>query len=349
VGACEDGWPTCDDDNKVLSCDSEVIPEPEYCNGIDDDCDGRIDEGFLDENIGEACGSGLGECESGSWQCYRGEVVCYGSRAGADEICDGKDNDCNGLVDDVGIISLCYDGDTQTLLAAACHAGTLQCIGGGEVCVGQALPSTEICDEIDNDCNGLVDEGLGSLEFDVLFIIDRSCSMVPNAFNAAIGSMYGFVSLTESDDAYRFALIGLPEKLNSNIPIKISDLVDGATMLETLNRASWVSMSGYEPSYDALMQIGTGEMPFTWRENALRYIFLWTDEPGQSYYLPSNTQSMVAALLPVDSYIFHGFVPSTHWHSFTDVAAATGGSMLLLEQPEEMLLHLKDILKQRCM
>ena len=89
-------------------------------------------------------------------------------------------------------------------------------------------------------------------------------------------------------------------------------------------------------------------MGFSWRPNALRFIFLWTDEPGQSYSVPSYTENTVSALLPVDGYMFFGFVPSSYWNTFDGIAAATGGMMMPLAEYDEMLGHMKDILKQRC-
>ena len=75
-------------------------PEPELCNFIDDDCDGEVDEDFP---LLESCVVGNGNCESvGHWSCGAdGELYCKASEIeGFPELCDGKDNDCDGLVDE---------------------------------------------------------------------------------------------------------------------------------------------------------------------------------------------------------------------------------------------------------
>jgi len=76
------------------------------CDGIDNDCDGATDEG--QPNLGQACDDGLvGVCRStGTFQCNSadldGPAVCVittPGQASSPESCDGKDNDCNGVVD----------------------------------------------------------------------------------------------------------------------------------------------------------------------------------------------------------------------------------------------------------
>jgi hypothetical protein len=72
----------------------------EICNGMDDNCDGQIDEG--NPPGGAACTiPGLyGVCAQGKTSCASGPMVCQQVNQPSQEICDGKDNDCNGLVDE---------------------------------------------------------------------------------------------------------------------------------------------------------------------------------------------------------------------------------------------------------
>ncbi len=96
-----DGYPACDDCD-----DSDPATFPgaaELCDGVDNDCDGAVDEDFLD--LGEACGAGVGECFSeGSFVCSGDgtSVVCDAQPGDpTKELCgDDIDNDCDGEVDE---------------------------------------------------------------------------------------------------------------------------------------------------------------------------------------------------------------------------------------------------------
>lgn len=74
----------------------------------------------------------------------------------SDEICDGDDNDCNGMVDDgdPGAGDPCATG-----LMGPCGEGVTACQGGEIVCVQVTTPEAESCDGVDNDCNGQADDG----------------------------------------------------------------------------------------------------------------------------------------------------------------------------------------------
>ena len=69
---------------------------------------------------------------------------------GEPEVCDGQDNDCDGLVDE----------DLVRTCSTACGSGTETCQSGRWVGCTAPEPQPEVCDGVDNDCDGLVDEGL---------------------------------------------------------------------------------------------------------------------------------------------------------------------------------------------
>jgi hypothetical protein len=128
----------------------------EVCNGIDDNCNGQKDEG--DPGGNQACEvpNKLGECKAGTSHCQQGQIKCIQNVPPAAETCDGKDNDCNGQVDDNpdGLGDPC-----NTNLPGVCYAGTQACENGSFTCKQNLQPSNETCNGLDDNCDGSVDEG----------------------------------------------------------------------------------------------------------------------------------------------------------------------------------------------
>jgi hypothetical protein len=166
----------CDDD------DATVNPEGnESCNGIDDDCDGDVDEDAADATTWyqDADGDGFGSDEISLVRCeaVSGYVAVAGDcddawlevNPEADEICDGSDNDCDGEVDEddaLGADTWYFDEDgdgwgVEDSTTVACYQPYLYAAEAGD-CDDEddgAYPgAVELCNDADDDCDGSVDE-----------------------------------------------------------------------------------------------------------------------------------------------------------------------------------------------
>jgi hypothetical protein len=190
-------------------CETRCVPgtaTESICNGLDDDCDGATDEDVdlcVNTSTCGACGNncvvlhGTPECvHTGPMPCNLSNTECriaacdcpdaqgncwwdLDGRSGTGceyeceltnggvEICDGVDNDCDGLIDSTDVLTgdprvgVSCSGDPDGECATPAHNGTTLCEGGQIVCRGPNVltenAQPERCNGLDDDCNGAVD------------------------------------------------------------------------------------------------------------------------------------------------------------------------------------------------
>lgn len=85
----------------------------------------------------------------------------YNNNPAGTEVCDGKDNDCNGTIDDIADLGKAC---TDTSRKGVCQAGTWACVNKVKTCKQTTQSSSEICDGKDNNCDGMIDNGINCSE-----------------------------------------------------------------------------------------------------------------------------------------------------------------------------------------
>ena len=155
-----DGWSLCDGDcddaDPAVSPDAVEAP----CDGVDNDCDGVLHDEEVDDDLdgSDECG---GDCDDSDPAVY----------PGADEICNGVDDDCDPATDET------LDGDGD---------GFAVCDGDCDDADDAVHPDVdEVCNGLDDDCNPLTDEGV-DFDGDGLSLCDGDCDDTdPAAFPGA--------------------------------------------------------------------------------------------------------------------------------------------------------------------
>ena len=315
------------------------------------------------------------------------------------EMCNNFDEDCDGLIDE-NLEKICYTGPEGTANVGVCSVGNQFCQEGqwyGETssgnsvlnfCAGEVVPSREICDGADNDCDGTTDFGEAIPDTDILFIVDWSGSM-EYSINAVRMAMNRFANQFSAEEKLKWGLITGPRIYpqigihSFNLPEYLmldSDIADFSVFMnafstagsfeigsssEMLRDAIYIAISSISTNLpydlfsavwkDSPRQIGSEpdlqNFKINWREGADRIIIVFTDEEDQSFLQPSlPEEDTITALAATPDTTLYVFSGGFTQRFWRDYVNATGGQTFSLStSADQMYDDLMSILDEICL
>ena len=137
-----------------------------------------------------------------------------------EEKCNNFDDNCNQLIDE-NLLSGCYTGPLNTVSVGICEPGEMVCDAGswgnwdemgqfiGGMCLGEVTPQKEICNGLDDNCDGITDYGEEMKETDILFIVDWSGSM-GDEINAVMIALNKFAADFSDEEVLQWGMLRGP-------------------------------------------------------------------------------------------------------------------------------------------
>jgi len=314
------------------------------------------------------------------------------------EKCNNFDDNCNQEIDE-DLYGACYTGPEGTLLVGICIPGEMTCEAGTwgnydeedsfipYYCKDEIVPQEEICNGVDDDCDGIADWGEEMKETDVLFVVDWSGSM-GDEMNAVMIALNQFAQNFSDEEVIKWSfmrgpvafgpynerlelvqdLIGFSDFLTSLAGMDTS-MQSMSTAFEMLLDAIYISVHNITSTLPKAMSdfIWTGLTPpsgpnvvesdpplqnfdVSWRPGADRIIIVFSDEIPQSYLVPELTlEDVKTAVSGTPQLKLFTFSRSSGSAMWEDLAVAGNGSWFkLTNNPTEMYASLMEILDDIC-
>jgi hypothetical protein len=236
----------CDD------ADATVFPGAiETCDGRDNDCDAATDEdGTASAFYRDGDGDGIGDpavtqvaCTAPagfvpiSGDCDDADAAVF---PGAAEICDGRDNDCDGTIDDDAGARVYADGDGDGF--GNVEVSVVACVAPpGHVADGSDCDDTdpevnpeehEVCDGLDNDCDGAVD----NLPDPIGEVVEHACLHAQHGpfttVDAAAPGASGAPDVSAPHTAYHVNLVAVGGAFSGELAFTPDETTDVAILVD---------------------------------------------------------------------------------------------------------------------
>jgi hypothetical protein len=279
------------------------------------------------------------------------------------EICNGFDDSCDGLLDaqDPSMqwsdgttgLRFVYDGPPETANVGVCRPGVRRCLDGHEIVQGMVLPTPEVCGNLlDDDCDGAVDE-------------DENPSLRPKAFMLVVdysGSMGGYLqdlwvgvcSWAAQYPDGKFYVVGAPSPgiPTPGIQARTHGFVDAVTACSViLDQGTGIGDEyvplGVRSGFEAVVD---GVDPPVWPEGYDKEVIVFTDEEPQS---PTDLGAEYLDFVDLCNHqpfrleLFGVIFNRTEWASF--VAQCPSARFLRMDDPQHSIAdQLPSVLLTHC-
>jgi hypothetical protein len=313
MGECKHGVVQCNEQGEPL-CVGFVDPSQEICDGLDNDCDGKVDDYSVFDPV-DCHNLFCGRCASAVAQCLSGTVQCVPVHASVVEVCNGHDDDCDCQIDNDIPTLFWYDGPDNTVGRGQCLPGISYCSGGAVVETAPVYPSDEVCDGVDNDCDGVVDEDATPAAHAYYIVLDVSGSMGGRALQT-FDAFCNFALAAPTGSLFAIATVtGDPNKPFVAVN---QDFDDAAVTCATLTSYGFgATYSGIEYMLEALPQV------ISWPQMETTVVGV-TDEPLDLF---TTTPEDAAAFCLVQPFELVVFTHQIHQAEWLPILASCGGGV----------------------